>query len=758
MARVWEDVVNQRAIMAGVLLTSIVTACSAGQAGPASPTDDGRATFEQPGSPVELSLVSEVADELNAAIAQAKQHDADSLRKAYAVSFDDELGYDPKAAQGLDTIQGSALALNEAELSLLGDSGFIISGREHFPSFPYAYAAIYVHDLPVFVSADMILEAVHRSYDDMLKALERAVLIPKVDALLRGMRDRLSAGDHELSAQAALDADLFLAVAYALLTNYTGTVAGANGDEVQQFVTAALGATGEQQMSLFGVKRRFDFSQFKPRGHYTESPELEQYFRAMMWMGRIDFRLVETEDTGEQVFRRRQLEAALGLRALMDGAGLDAWASVDRTISGFVGEHDYMTVPELDELLRDLGASDLAGLAEVADQTIAQRIIDKRYGAQRIASHVMRKLGGGTFPLNASFAFFGQRYVLDSHVFSNLVYDRVGEGSVPRVVPNPLDVAFAALKNDQAVSLLSQELDRFDYAGDLAAMRALAEGHGEDYWQRNLYTSWLGALQTLSANAQTGGPQADGLPSLARGELWGRRLMNTQLGSWAQLRHDTILYAKQSYTASNGCDFPDAYVEPYPEFFRAISAFADRGQALVDSLDFGGTSQTWLVEQASTYFASLSSISATLGEMAEAQRTGMPHSEAAITFIKQAIRVEGGGSGDPWQTGWYKDLFFDPTGGIEAAPVVADVHTDIGGPAPVPREASVLHVGTGYPRLMIMTVDSCQGPRAYAGAVFDYREHLARGLTRLDDDEWTSLLATEQAPPPASWLAPVLGP
>ncbi len=204
------------------------------------------------------------------------------------------------------------------------------------------------------------------------------------------------------------------------------------------------------------------------------------------------------------MFRRRQLEAALGLRELMESAAQD-WASVDRTITAFVGEHDYMT-PELDQLLSDLGVADLGGLAAIDDTTIAQAIIDGRYGEQRIASHIMRKDGDGTFPLNASFAFFGQRYVIDSHVFSNVVYDR----TATRVVPNPLDVAFAALKNDHALSTLTPELEEWQYAGELAAVRTIADAHPKEYWEGSLYTSWLGALQTLSANATTPGPAAEG--------------------------------------------------------------------------------------------------------------------------------------------------------------------------------------------------------------------------------------------------------
>lgn len=68
-------------------------------------------------------------------------------------------------------------------------------------------------------------------------------------------------------------------------------------------------------------------------------------------------------------------------------------------------------------------------------------------------------LNQGRLPLSFSFALLGQRYVLDSHVFSNVVYDRVAGGRVMRMMPSPLDVAFAALGNNQAASLLAPELE-----------------------------------------------------------------------------------------------------------------------------------------------------------------------------------------------------------------------------------------------------------------------------------------------------------
>jgi hypothetical protein len=144
--------------------------------------------------------------------------------------------------------------------------------------------------------------------------------------------------------------------------------------------------------------------------------------------------------------------------------------------------------------------------------------------------------------------------------------------------------------------------------------------------------------------------------------------------------------------------------------------------------------------------------------MAQAQRSGAPHSAAHLAFINDAVKSFVNCDGTVLDhTGWYSELHFDPLQAVEFDPAITDVHTDVGGELPVNRSPSVLHVGTGMPRMMVVTVDSCQGPRAYAGVVSTYNEVLEDGLNRLTDEEWKQRLNQGNEPPRVPWLAPVLG-
>lgn len=746
----------------GTAPTSTSTSPNPGPGSPA-PGSPAPGTPIEPGKPVsvqESPQRKEERESVQAALSAVSDLTNQSLAAAHAVPFAPPPSYDLSQVVGLDLIQQSTQKLDEQELTQLATKGFAISRSHQMPSFLYGYASIYAEDLPLYVSADSILYSIHDSYDEILKQLEKETLVPDLQQLLSGMLAKLKATpDSVAKAATRADADVYLSVAASLLTGQLSSPnAGGDGQLVADLFDKATKAQGGKQITLFGVKREEDFSQFTPRGHYLGDPLLERYFRAMMWLGRTDFRMLETQPDGTQVFRRNQLEAALLLNELIDAPLREHFARIDDTVTAFVGEHDYMRLAQLGSLLADLGVSSLAGLSAVSDDAIVADIVAKGYGAQRISSHIMYNglAERGTLPLSASFALLGQRYVIDSHVFSNVVYDRAGKGKVSRMMPNPLDVAFAALGNDQAVSLLAPELSKYAYAPDLASMRVLADSHPQSFWQGNLYNLWLSSIRTLSPDVPAISDANSGLFPAARTEAWGRRLLSAQLASWAELRHDTILYAKQSYTGANSCEFPDAYVDPYPAFYAKVGEYAARGKDLIASLHLQGQSSQAIV----SYFDNLALVAGRLKEMAEHERTGAAFTPEMMTFINDAVTMDFG-CGSPFLSalGWYGKLFYSPQTSFEFDPTIADVHTqptdEVGNPV-----GRVLHVATGRPRVLTVIAEGCNGPRAYLGLASSYYEVTTEKFKRLNDVEWAQQVGSNPAPsvPPSEpeWMKPLL--
>jgi hypothetical protein len=397
------------------------------------------------------------------------------------------------------------------------------------------------------------------------------------------------------------------------------------------------------------------------------------------------------------------------------------------------------------------GAPSLPALGAIDDATLLARLEASEIGRQRIASQILRGEGSSARPLPRVFQLLGQRYTLDSHVFSGVVYDRT---RTRRMMPSPLDAAYAALGNDQAARLLGPELSRYEYAPQLETVRLLADSHERSYWEGSLYTLWLSSLRALSpSSAEIADPRKAGLPQVAATEAWGRRMLNTQLASWAELRHDTLLYAKQSYSASISCDFPDAYVDPYPEFYARLGLYAQRGQEIAAQL---GTSYPTAsqIGQVQGHFTRLREVLRQLQGMAESQRAGRPFSAEQMAFVNQAVKLQSVGCGTLVADGWYPSLFLDSSRALEFDPTIADVHTQPTDEAGN-QVGKVLHVGTGYPRFLIVTADTCHGPRAYVGLVSSYFEKVTDHFQRLNDQDW---LATIQENHPADppWLSDII--
>ena len=82
-----------------------------------------------------------------------------------------ELPFNPAEARFFDLV-AYRLKLTEKEKSILARNGLITLGQGHRQSFPAAYRQVYTSDLPVFITSDSILHALHRSYDKILAERE----------------------------------------------------------------------------------------------------------------------------------------------------------------------------------------------------------------------------------------------------------------------------------------------------------------------------------------------------------------------------------------------------------------------------------------------------------------------------------------------------------------------------------------------------------------------------------------------------------
>ncbi len=690
-------------------------------------------------------------DALRARLPSGRRLAPDELAARHAVGFGPGLSADPDEVDGMDTIQRGPFALRGAELARLRANGFAMLPRLERSNFLTGYAGLYLRDMPVYVSADLVLNALHEGFDAMIGSVEGDALAPSLTRALTQLRAALGgARGGALTAETRADLDAYLAITLGLLQGAVARpVANADATVIADLHARATRAEGTAQVTLFGVSREVDLSQMRPRGHYAGVAAREQYFRAVMWLGREGLRLIDVAN-GQRAVQRRPVAAAMALRALATDDTRAALALVEEAIGGFAGEPEALTFSDLDAMSAQIAQA--GGLTAVSDDRLTEIVDVVRGERPRVATSLLVHPDGmvGTVPQPVAFSLTPQRYTPDSRVLSWVTFDRVDAGRVPRMMPDALDAAYAAMGNDQALALLGDSLARHDYATELETARALVDAHEAAYWQGSLYASWMAALRTLSPREALaeGAP----LPSVMRTEAWGRRLLNTQLAAWAEVRHDTVLYAAQSYSMSLGCSYPTAYVEPYPALWRGLARWVERANGLVTRMPWTDAAERtrW-----TTWTARAADVVARLGAIAERERAGEFLSGEQLLWMNRALNAREENHVCTTETvvdgGWLYELYEPRQSLGESRGVVADVHTtpedERGNPV-----GRVLHIGTGAPQAMVVLAGPPGHERAFLGYASTYRERVTEGFDRLTDARWREERARATEP---GWMAPI---
>ncbi len=647
--------------------------------------------------------------------------------------------------------------LNSEELAVFKQNGFVVSERMSAPSFATLFYSIYSRDLPVFVSSDALLHAWHRSYDAMLEELEENYLARSLDEILKGMAETIPQAHNQYGngvlGSSIIDADYFLAVARSLLAGKAVKTYLNQDTRVAQTLTAIEGQQ-LQEFNLFGRQREMDFSQFKARGHYEKSEALKKYFQGMMWCGRVDLRIAGNPKEASE----RELGAAIILNNLLQQSGkFEQWQQFDKLIQTFVGRTDSMTFAQLGNLLEQVKIKSPADIKDLSTlKQLQADILASKLGLQNIRSDAyISPLGPEKIQLPRSFTVLGQKFVLDSWVTSKVVFDEIfwdGE-KVQRRVPTSLDIAFAAFGNNQVVPDLVARMtntkgrkfrDGLNYQHNLAAVRKVVDKQNQAVWEENIYMNWLATLRELSA--PTTDPK---YPEAMRTRAWGMKTLNTQLASWTQLRHDTILYAKQSYGATT-CYYPAGFVEPRAEFWGRFERMAMLAASLIEKTPFPESVQNIQQKQAK-FFRNFAQQLAILKGIAVKELAQQELTQEETNFLKKIVEIDEHASGEPTYSGWYPSLFYkEPQDSDEWDAIVADVHTDV--PAPdVGDPGSVLHEGVGNIDLLMIAVDNGQDKMVYAGPVLSHYEFEMPGVSRKSDSEWQQDFEKERLPPRPDW-------
>ena len=576
--------------------------------------------------------------------------------------------------------------------------------------------------IPNFVTTDSMMHTYHLYFSLLMKTTERNYLSEDLKELSRLMFEKSADQLESLKGTewetAAVRNTAFFAVGASLLGQEPDVPpeAAEIADEELALIAACEGTETSPLLS-YGAETPAmeDYTQYIVRGYYEGDPELEAYFRAMMWFGRMNFTQKE-EDLDR---------SALLITLALDEETQPLWEGIYTVTAFFAGASDdngyYEYRPVIDAAYGEkVTAADLAG---AEDEWNAFHLTTASLPGPQINSVIKTEEESG-----AGFRFMGQRFSIDAAVFTNLIYDQVKENKAGdnRMLPSAMDIP-AAMGSDTALAILKDrgETEYAGYEENMEAIRTAVENADDSLWNASLYSKWLNTLQPLVNE------ERDGWPSFMQSDQWQRKDLQTYLGSYAELKHDTVLYSKQSIPEMGGGDIIEeddrGYVEPEPVLY-------DRLAALTQATSDGLKSYGMLDPQDEENLARLSELAASLKVIAEKELAGETPTEEEFELIRGF-----GGSLEHFWLEAYRDREETVTTFEFPAAIVTDIASD-------PAGGNVLEVGTGSVGAIYAVVPVDGKLTIAKGAVYSFYEFTWPSSDRLTDTEWREMMGIQRQP------------
>ncbi|MFX1281991.1 MAG: DUF3160 domain-containing protein, partial [Promethearchaeota archaeon] len=612
-------------------------------------------------------------------------------------------------------------------------------------------------DLPILITTDAILQVWHLIYDHLLEDFEERILIPLFQSLFNGIiTEALSSPMIHIIQNSTI---LYLMIAGNLINStYEGNVEGELLNAEQKIMEAVyneLSIDAAKVSFNSNLTKRFidDFTEYKPRGHYTNSIKLENYFRMYKWLSRVPFFFdnysgIVDMDTQPEEMIQSAVEVTYLLKSvnisINNGmyAGLNIWSFLNSFLNTLVGQPNLINVLHLDYECKKLinNSWSLDDLNSSLISQIQTNILNNESIPAPLSPFIIDAIQPGYQDSPKTFGVLGERLTLDSHALNHVVWPFVQEINPYRTLPVSLDFPATCLNSSRAFELLSYQFEKYPSHRQavINMQQEIANISGNQ--KETIHWKWIECLEEISKNQPIEHKSAT-IPKFMNSTHWLDEKLTTILGSWTQLRHDNILYTRRS-TTSTICSTPFGYVEPYPVFYSAIANLSTSFKSALTKFEDLG------FDISSEEFNELSSIdnfnnaTVKLAEISNEELSGQPLSEESKEFIKNAYGEERCVSGGPFFEGWLPEILMvldvDYTK-PESFPnsrvsLVADIHTDT-------NYQEVFHTAVGlFEHIIAIVPDWNGGEMMVVGPVFSFYEFNLSDYHRLNDEEWRGII------------------
>ena len=587
--------------------------------------------------------------------------------------------------------------------------------------------------IPSFITTDLYLQAYHMYFEYVLMSLEQYSFIPALTKMSRGMYDAAMQVSQSATDDAIRQVADFNAAFYALeLWLLNDTVV-----EVPEAMRAMYDSERRQVMSavdtpslLLETDVNFNYSLFKPRGHYSRNETLQHYFRAMMWLQTASF-CRDDATALQRVLMMAQLFNQLPAEAKKAGQ------SVYDALYFLMGEPDNLAVIEVAEYLKETGVDSVGqAMSEVTLSRVGKWLAEEFKGRNRIAPKIQ-------LSCSDKINFMPQRYVPDNEVLAG-TYDETPNSQLP--FPRGLHVmdVFGVETATSVIDTAYQDAKAWNaYPQEKERLRGSFIDYA-DNWEDTMYNMWMKGLVTLQKTDKS-------YPGFMQTNAWKIKNLNTALASWAELKHDAILYAEQPMAAEcggGGLPTPEVkgFIEPNLPFWRHLKDILELNQNMLAESGFLTDMLQERNEQLRDMvdFCILVSEKELRGEkLTEEENNQIRYMGSSMEYFTLSVI-------DP-TTEFYH--WYDVKGADRSIAIVADVFTrNVLGC----EKNGILYEATGNANALYVLLNIDGETYLSRGAAFSYYEFVRPLGDRLTDEQWQEMLIGNQAPDVPQWVKPYL--
>lgn len=431
----------------------------------------------------------------------------------------------------------------------------------------------------------------------------------------------------------------------------------------------------------------FDGSLFKPRGHYTKSFILRNYYKVFTWFSTYILKIETTY--GLNIYN---LQLAVLLSKLTDSS----LKNFDDIINDLIGDPDLYSSTTLLKLLSDKNKNPIetATNDHILENLVS--LLDKKCKTPKYGDTTdnVTKIG---------FATVCKVNTIDNEAINGVL-------SSERLYPSIFDIIYTVMKNESVKEIIDDNMKKIgiNYSSKLEKTKQSIVIPEEP----TIFNQTLKMLASLTHDKNNTSP--------FNTSKWHIKQANTQIGNYTELKRDNQLYTEEYFNMQCMCSHPDIMIEPVPTFWNEYKNTVGLLLKISNKLQKNTETLQKMITITDKFLEFLSYDDSNIPEELE-------------VALKSIMKLKYRGSGSPVYEGWYANLFTDKTL-FDFEPVTTSIASY---PPDYRSDGGIVNIGTGKVQLMYIIVNN----RAFIGPVYTTYEFRTEWGVRYTDKEWEKKLS-----------------